>query len=77
MRLLDAGADPADADQRVILGLRATGDEALASVTPEEFRRTFTRTFGERNPERMSVQFWEAMIRCGASAADPARPRRE
>jgi len=34
MRLLNAGADPADADQRIILGLQANGDEALAVVTP-------------------------------------------
>lgn len=76
MRLLDAGADPADADQRVILGLRRTGDQALAGVTPEEFRRAFTRKFGERNPERMRVPFWEAMIRCGVSGHE-ARQRFE
>ncbi|MBV9124038.1 MAG: ankyrin repeat domain-containing protein, partial [Planctomycetes bacterium] len=68
MRLLAAGADPADADQRVILGLRATDDEALAAVTPDEFRRTFAPKFGESNPERMNKPFWEAMIRCGLSA---------
>jgi ankyrin repeat protein len=73
MRLLDAGADPADADQRVILGLQETGGDALAAVTPEEFRSTCTRTFGERNPERMNVPFWEAMIRCGTSAEDARR----
>jgi ankyrin repeat protein len=73
MRLLDAGADPADADQRVILGLQATGDEALAVVTPDEFRGAFTRKFGETNPERMRVPFWEAMIRCGASAYEARR----
>jgi len=74
MRLLNAGADPADANQRVILGLQASGDEALAVVTPSEFRHTFTRKFGARNPERMSVPFWEAMIRCGVSAYE-ARSR--
>jgi ankyrin repeat protein len=68
MRLLAAGADSADADQRVILGLRATGDEALAAVTPDEFRCTFAPKFGESNPERMDNRFWEAMIRCGISA---------
>jgi hypothetical protein len=66
--LLVAGADPADADQRVILGLRATGEEALAAVTPDEFRHTFAPKFGESNPERMNNRFWEAMIRCGISA---------
>jgi ankyrin repeat protein len=68
MRLLDAGADPADANQRIILGLEATADEALAGVTPDEFQRTFARRFGAKNPERMSLPFWEAMIRCGISA---------
>lgn len=72
-RLLDVGANPADADQRVLLGLRATAEEALAAVTPGEFRRTFTRRFGATNPERMSVPFWEAMIRCGASAYEAGR----
>ncbi len=68
LRLLDAGADPADANQRVLLGLPAEGDDALAGVSPGDFRRAFTRTFGTRNPERMRAPFWEAMIRCGASA---------
>ena len=34
MRLLDAGADPADANHRVILGLQAPEEEALGAVTP-------------------------------------------
>jgi ankyrin repeat protein len=68
MRLLAAGADPADANQRVILALRTTADEALAAVTPDEFRRTFAPKFGESNPKRMNNRFWEAMIRCGISA---------
>lgn len=72
-RLLDAGADPADADQRAILGLHATEVEALAGVTPHDFRRTFTRRFGAENPERMNVPFWEAMIRCGISAYQARR----
>src|SRR5262249_22895195 len=73
MRLLDAGADPADADQRVLLGLPATGDEALAAVTPDDYRVMFTRKFGARNPERMRVSFWEAMIRSGVSAYEARR----
>jgi ankyrin repeat protein len=71
MRLLDAGADPADADQRVILGLPDVGDDALTAVSPEGFRRTFTRSFGEGNPTRMRVPFWEAMIHSGVSAYGP------
>jgi ankyrin repeat protein len=67
-RLLDAGGDPADADQQVILGFQSSADEALAGITPDEFRRTPTRKFGAGNPERMGVPYWEAMIRCGVSA---------
>jgi ankyrin repeat protein len=66
--LLDEGADPADADQRVILGLRDLADDALAAVSPDDFQRAFTRYFGKRSPERMREPFWEAMIRCGSSA---------
>jgi ankyrin repeat protein len=73
MRLLDAGANPADANHRVILGLQATRDEALAAITPKEVCGAFIRRFGERNPERMSVPFWEAMIRCGFSAYEARR----
>ncbi|HZF54428.1 MAG TPA: ankyrin repeat domain-containing protein [Polyangiaceae bacterium] len=71
MRLLDAGADPADltyGGQRILLGLPAVGGDALAAVSPDDFRRAFTRSFGKGNPERMSAPFWVAMVRCGASA---------
>lgn len=68
MRLLAAGADPADADQRVILGLSTTVEDALSVVSAEEFRHWSTRVFGKDNPERMRVPFWEAMIRSGESA---------
>jgi ankyrin repeat protein len=77
LRLLEAGADPAHLTcegQRIILGLPAIGDDALAAVSPEDFRHAFTRSFGKANPERMRVTYWEAMIHCGASAYD-ARQR--
>jgi ankyrin repeat protein len=73
LRLLDAGGDPADANKHVLLGLEITGEEALAAVTPDEFRHTFTRKFGGTNPERMSAPFWEAMIRGGISASHARR----
>jgi ankyrin repeat protein len=69
-RLLDAGADPRDLDckrQRILIELRADR-EALAAVSPDEFRRAFTRRFGANNPERMREPFWEATVRAGASA---------
>jgi ankyrin repeat protein len=71
MRLLDAGADPANLTQegqRLVLGLPDIGDDALATITLDDFRRNYTRSFGKSNPERMRVPFWEAMIRCGVSA---------
>lgn len=73
MRLLDAGANPADAYQRVILGLQADSEDALAAVSLGEFQSAFTRTFGKDNPQRMRIPFWEAMIRCGASACEARR----
>jgi ankyrin repeat protein len=76
LRLLEAGADPADANVRVLLGLSYAGADGLAAVAPDEFRRTFTRSFGQSNPERMRVPFWEAMVRCGVSANE-ARSRFE
>jgi hypothetical protein len=73
MRLLDAGADPADANQRVILGLSDCAEEAVATISPDDFQCAFTRHFGRSNPERMSVPFWQAMIRCGVSAYEARR----
>jgi ankyrin repeat protein len=71
MRLLDAGANPADLSheaKRAIVGLASTAEEALSAVSVEDYRRSFTRSFGKDNPERMRVPFWEAMVRCGAPA---------
>lgn len=73
MRLLDAGADPAHANQRIILGLPNVEDDILAAISPDDFQRTYTRYFGKRNPDRMCVAFWEAMVRCRASAYEGCR----
>src|SRR6185369_506804 len=79
MRLLDAGADPAQmtyAGQRAVLGLpqiettRFVADipgNALASVSSDEFKSGFRRSFGKSNPERMDIAFWKSMILSGAS----------
>ncbi|MBL8254202.1 MAG: ankyrin repeat domain-containing protein [Candidatus Competibacter sp.] len=69
--LLDAGANPAELTyegQRAMLNFPPIGDQALDDVSLDDFQRSFTRTFGRHNPERMRVPYWEAMIRCGASA---------
>jgi ankyrin repeat protein len=76
LRLLDAGADPADVSsegQRAVLRLPPASDDALAAISPDEFRRAFTRSFGKANPQRMRVPFWEAMVRCGASAYEASQ----
>jgi ankyrin repeat protein len=70
-RLLDAGADPADLShggQRILLGHPEVGKDSLAAVSHADYQWAFTRFFGKTNPERMHVPYWEAMIRCGASA---------
>jgi ankyrin repeat protein len=73
LRLLDAGADPAelsDSGRRALLEYppEPEWEDALATVSPEDFERDFTRSFGASNPERMPRPFWESMIRCGVSA---------
>ncbi len=71
MRLLDAGADPAELSssvQRAIVGLSHEQDKSLLTATPEEFQRAYTRVFGRANPEPMNEPFWLAMIRSGVSA---------
>jgi len=68
MRLLAAGADPAEADQRFLLQLPAIDESRLRAVSQDDFRRSFTRRFGTQNPERMSIPFWEAMVWSGVSA---------
>lgn len=69
VRLLEAGADPADADARVLLGLPEATGELPFEVTLDGLRGTHTRSFGTSNPERMQVPFWVAMIECGAYSA--------
>lgn len=68
LRLLEAGGDPAEADQRIVLGLDQTWEDAFAGVSESDFRSHESRRFGSANPERMISPFWEAMIRCGATA---------
>jgi ankyrin repeat protein len=71
LRLLDAGADPGNLSchsQRLILGLQDSEKDSLAAISRDEFQRTFTRFFGKSNPDRMTLPFWGAMIRCGTSA---------
>lgn len=72
--LLGAGADPAEADQRLILGLPSAKQDAsdpaklIEIATPADFASGRARAFGSVNPERMNKPFWLAMIRSGVNA---------
>lgn len=68
LRLLEAGADPAGAKQRVLFDLNSTHEQAWAGVAHDDFNAHYTHKFGIHNPEKMTNAFWEAQIRCGASA---------
>jgi hypothetical protein len=71
LRLLDAGADPADLSfegRRAILGLEPQPDESLFDATPEHYRFAPSSCWGEHNPELMDQPFWQAMIRSGITA---------
>lgn len=69
LRLLAAGADPAqltNEGRRVLVGLPPEPNEnALSTVSAEDFGRARTRRFGTANPERITEPFWEAMVRAG------------
>jgi hypothetical protein len=71
LRLLEAGADPAELSEQgkqALLNRPPEWDNALDTVSEGDFRRAYTRVFGTCNPERMNFPFWEAMIRCGGCA---------
>ncbi len=71
LRLLEAGADPANISykaQRNLVGLGDIDKNALDIVSTDDFRSGHARVFGKDNPERMHVPFWNAMIRAGVGA---------
>jgi hypothetical protein len=71
LRLLNAGADPANLSfegRRAILGMEAEPSALLFSAMPEDFRTAPTARFGGHNPELVNQPFWLAMIRSGISA---------
>jgi len=74
LRLLEAGADPANLSyeaQRNLLGLGDGDTTPLEAVSLDDFRLGHARVFGKDNPERMQVPFWDAMIRAGVYAYTP------
>ncbi|MEM1446335.1 MAG: ankyrin repeat domain-containing protein [Planctomycetota bacterium] len=74
LRLLDAGADPAHANHRVLLGLghedqdHEPNEAPLQAVTKAQFKRAAKPRFGTRNPEPIHEPFWDAMVRAGVTA---------
>jgi ankyrin repeat protein len=74
LRLLDAGADPADLSRdgrRAILGFGGDSEEsdpARIDATEDDYRRAWRPRFGAANAERVREPFWEAMIRAGVNA---------
>jgi ankyrin repeat protein len=80
MRLLKAGADPADLNdesRRALVGLPRDSSTAWLTNTSEEFRRGAPRRFGIRNPEEIHEPFWIAMIRAGVGAWEAAETFKE
>lgn len=72
LRLIEAGADPADANQRVMLKLPdpevgSGATEPLDAITAGDYQRGRRPVFGQGNPERMDIPFWIAMIRAGVT----------
>ncbi|HEU5136455.1 MAG TPA: ankyrin repeat domain-containing protein [Steroidobacteraceae bacterium] len=71
MRLLQAGADPAelsDEARRALVGLPEEPSTSLLTNSVQEFRRAANRRFGTRNPEEIDEPFWIAMIKAGVGA---------
>lgn len=77
IRLLNAGADPADLryeQQRLFLGATTGGVRDLVDgLGPAEFERDRTRRFGKFNAEPMTAPFWHAMVRSGLTGYQAAK----
>jgi ankyrin repeat protein len=71
--LIDLGADAADLEadaRRTLIGLGTVPD---LPVSEREYLDGRFRRFGNANPERMNVPFWNAMVRCGWSGFQAAQ----
>ncbi len=64
--LLADGADLSDINDDVWRCLTLVGRE-LPQCTREQYTAAHGRQFGKTNPEVMNIDFWEAMVRWGAS----------
>lgn len=71
LRLLKAGADPADLSRegmRAVLGFDPEPRIQDLTASPAEYAAGKGRRFGKRNPELMNDPFWLSMIRSGVDA---------
>ena len=66
--LVDAGDDINDISSEAHAKLLAIGQDEEPDIEKEEYLTGKHRRFGTANPEKTSIPFWLAMIRCGASA---------
>ncbi|MCU0778829.1 MAG: ankyrin repeat domain-containing protein [Akkermansiaceae bacterium] len=70
--LMELGADAAELEaeqRRKLVGLDTTEE---LSVSKEEYFAGRFRRFGNANPERMRIPYWDAMVRCGWEAYQAA-----
>lgn len=72
-RLLDLGEDPGRIDEEALRDWIGLGTRDELPVSEADFQRDRTRRFGNANPERMNLPFWEAMVRCGWCGYKAAR----
>ncbi len=66
--LLHAGADPRELPyeaRRALVDLPPEPEKNLLNVSREDFEAGRTRRFGDANPEKITLPFWEGMIRAG------------
>jgi ankyrin repeat protein len=70
--LQDRGEDLSKLETDVLRKFIGLGTAGLLDATRQDYLRGSSRRFGNANPERMNVPFWNAMVRCGWSAYQAA-----
>ena len=66
--LLERGRDLADLQDEVLRKFIGLGTAEELEVSRADYEQGRFRRYGESNPERMRVPFWDAMVRCAWSA---------
>jgi len=67
--LVDAGQELGEVEEEVRAALLGLDWEEELMCSRQEYEDGKRRRFGEGNPQRMDVPFWQAMVWCGWSAA--------